>query len=183
MLELLVVMAMIILLATAALPSFTGLKNNGDQKAAADQVRGLIADARGLAMSTGTPYRLAITGTGDKVRLAPDDANFTTATVVDTPSASAVAIEIKLHNATVMAASDSESTQISADSDNWTTLGTFLPNGTCRETMTVIEIHENGFPALKILLRGVTGTARILQPDAVVNSSNSNSAASGGPPP
>ena len=163
LLELMVVLVLLIILAAVALPSFSGLKGNADQRAAADQLRARIADARGLALQETVTYRLAINKDGTKIRVAPDTQDFAHVAVSDEATGAARAIETTLEKATVAMAADSET---GANSDDWITLGTFLPNGTCREDSIVIEVNETNFPPIRILLRGVTGTARLLIPDS-----------------
>ena len=170
LLELLVVMAFIILLATAAMPSLFGLKRNAEQKATADRVRGLIADARGLAITDGVPYRLAITSSGDRIRMAAEGPDFATQAAADASNAATKTVEYKLEKTNITVAADSDSGEAApiAGSDGWITLGTFLPNGTCRADggidTTMIEVNETGYPPMQIRLRGITGTARLLPP-------------------
>jgi type II secretory pathway pseudopilin PulG len=168
--ELVIVLAMLIILAAATLPSFSAIRGNTDQKAGADVLRARIADARGLAMQEGSAYRLAVHQDGTRIRLAPDVAEFANVPASSVASAGVKALEVQLEKVTINVAADSESGgPAAADQDSWVTIGTFLPNGTCREIHTVIEVHEADFPPIKILLRGVTGTARILQNDPGTN--------------
>ena len=166
LLELMVVLALLIILAAVTLPSFAGLKGNSDQRAAADTVRGRIADARGLAMDQGVPYRLAVHQDGSKIRLAPDLPNFSELPVSDEATGSATAIETTLDKVTINVAADSEGGAPVADPAGWITLATFLPSGICRESGVTVEVHETDFPPIRIQLRGVTGTSRVLQPEA-----------------
>lgn len=161
-----VVLVLLIILASATLPSFAGLKGNADQKAAMDLLRARIADARGLAMEEAATYRLAVNKDGTKIRLAPESADFSHLAAFEDAGGGAKAIETTLDKATITISSDSEA---GADQDDWITIGTFLPNGTCREDSTLVEVHEGNFPAMKILLRGVTGTARLVLPDSSAN--------------
>lgn len=167
LLELLVVLALLIILATVTIPTFSGIRGNADQKAAADQVRGRIADARGLAMQEGVPYRLAVHQDGSRLRLAPDVPEFGQLPTSAVVTSSATAIEVALTNATVKVVADTASgDQRTADGSGWITVGTFLPDGTCREDDSLIEVRETGFETpIRIRLRGVTGSARVLRPD------------------
>ena len=135
LMEMIAVLAIILILASVTYPTFRGLKGNSDQKAAADAVRGQVADARGLAMFHGQPYRMAVSSDGTRVRIAPDTLDFSTHPAASTPSAAATAIELKLERATA-AVEDDEYGSAQADGGGWITVGTFLPDGTCRA-----EIH------------------------------------------
>lgn len=168
LLELMVVLALLIILAAVTLPSYAGLKGNSDQRAAADQFRSRVADARGLAMQEALPYRLAINSDGTKIRVAPDTADFASTACSDEAYGGAKAIETTLVKTTVSIESETDAPD-PMGSDSWTTVATFLPNGTCREDATIVDVNEPGFPPIRILLRGVTGTAKVLQPDSSNN--------------
>ena len=164
--ELVIVLAVLIILAAVTLPSFEGLKGNSEQKASADRVRGLVADARGLAMSEGMPYRLALSSDGKRIRLAPDVAEFAQLPVATEMSAATKAVEIRFERTLIEVEEVSEGEVESAASDDWITIATFLANGTCREISTVLRVNEGTFTPIRIQVRGVTGTATILQADS-----------------
>lgn len=165
LLELLVVLAMLLILAAVTLPSFTGLRGNADQKAAADQVRARIADARGLAMEKGIPYRLAVYSDGTKIRLAPDGIDFAELPASDQITGSSAAVEQTFQKVTVGLYADPESPQPHSDDSGWLTVATFLPDGTCKEDSATIEVREPGFPPMRLRIRGVTGTAKVMPLD------------------
>ena len=170
LLEIVVVLAILIILASVTLPSFSAIRGNSDQKAGLDSLRARIADARGLAQQEGTAYRLAVNEDGTRVRLAPDVAEFAHLPASNAASANVKVLEIALGKVTVTVPSTPENGErIGADQDGWITLGTFLPNGTCREDSTVIEVNEPSFPPIRLLLRGVTGTARVVRNDSSAN--------------
>lgn len=165
LIELLVVLAIIVLLAAVTLPTLSGLKGNVEQQAAADQFRARIADARGLAMQEAVPYRLALSSDGTKIRVAPDTSEFSLLACSDEASGTAKAIETTLTKATVeleAATDDGES----AIEDDWITVATFLPNGTCREATAVVRVNELGFPPIRIQLRGLTATSLVIRADS-----------------
>lgn len=165
LLELMVVLAIIVLLSVMAFPSFSGLKGNADQKAAADELRARIADARGLAMQESVPYRLAVSTDGTKVRVAPDTPEFATTPCSAESYGGAKAIETILKNATVTVAEDAQDSDAPGEKDAWFTVATFLPNGTCRESGATVEVKETSFPSIRIHLRGLTGTASVVTGD------------------
>jgi hypothetical protein len=144
-------------------------------------LRAAIADTRGLALNEGTPYRLAASTDGKKLRIAPDTAEFGKIPVAYGLTSAAKAIELSLENVTVTVSDESDNSQ--ATEDDWITIGIFLPNGTCRQDNMLIEVHEADFPPMKVLLRGVTGTARIYQPDRGTGSNGAISRSSSGAKP
>jgi len=82
LMELVLVLAIGVVLATIAYPALSGLSGNKGltgkrgQTAALDGVRGAVAKARALAMKNGTPYRLAIVPGKGNYRIAPDTDQF-----------------------------------------------------------------------------------------------------------
>jgi prepilin-type N-terminal cleavage/methylation domain-containing protein len=166
LMEMVAVLAVVLILGAVTVPTLNGLKGNADQRAAADAVRERIADARGLAMEQGQPYRLAVSADGTRLRVAPDGEEFASAQAAQESSSAATAIETKLDKAKATVAADEEYGPPPADGGGWVTIGTFLPDGTCREVGATIEVHEGRFPVLRIHLRGVSASARVLHPDA-----------------
>jgi prepilin-type N-terminal cleavage/methylation domain-containing protein len=165
LIELLLVLAILVLLAAVTLPSLTGLKGNSEQQAAVDQMRGRIADARGLAMQEAVPYRLALSSDGKKIRVAPDTPEFGSVACSDEATGGAKTIETTLTMCTVELEASVDEGEASPTEDSWVTVATFLPNGTCREVLAVVRVMETGFPPIRIQIRGLTGTSTVLSND------------------
>jgi prepilin-type N-terminal cleavage/methylation domain-containing protein len=160
-LELLVVLAMLLLLAALTLPSFAGLRGNSKQKAASDIVRTRIANARTRAMETGVPHRLAISADGKKIRLGPDVPDFANLSASTLGNLNAAVNEDSL-DADAGLQNDDGAANNEGTADGWKTIATFKPDGTCVEDHAIVTLQEEGFPPLRIQIRGITGTARIL---------------------
>jgi type II secretory pathway pseudopilin PulG len=161
--EVMLVMALLVILGAVVLPSFAGMKGNADQKAAADLVRAVLADGHGLAAQSAIPYRLAIQQDGTRLRLAPDGPDFATLASAEHTGHSVTVLDLKIEKATLsLAQSRPDAPLPTADSGGWITAATFMPDGTCLEDRVLIEVHEKGFPAMRISLRGITGTTRVL---------------------
>src|SRR4051794_6473989 len=127
--ELVCVMALIVVLGAAVLPSMTGLYGDTHQRAAADLFNTRLAEARAKAMETGQPYRVALNG--DKLRVAPEGDDFATLPP-DTPAAYASkATEDTLDKATAGLTGVAGAAAPDADQAGWATIATFLPDGTC----------------------------------------------------
>ena len=165
LMESMAVLAVLLIIAAVTFPTFRGLTGNSDQKAAADVVRGRIADARGMAMEYGQPYRLAISADGTRIRLAPDTQDFATLPAAEYASGSAICLESRLDKCTAGLAADDDGVAPGSDGE-WQTVGTFLPDGTCREVGTIVTISEANYPPLRIQLRGVSGSSRVLPNDS-----------------
>ncbi len=68
---------------------------------------------------------------------------------------------------------DKASAHVLPDADNpepervggWTTVATFLPDGTCREANVTVEVREQTFAPIRIQIRGVTGGTRLMPVD------------------
>jgi len=165
LLELMIVLLLLIILAAVTLPSLTGLKGNAEQRSASDLMRARIADARGLAMQEAVPYRLALSADGARIRVAPDNAGFASAACSDEATGGAKAIETTLTKASVQLEAATEGEDTSPAEDDWITVATFLPNGTCREVAAIVRVIEAGFPPMRIQIRGLTGTTQMLPYD------------------
>ncbi|HEX4607607.1 MAG TPA: hypothetical protein VH092_05315 [Urbifossiella sp.] len=129
-----------------------------------------------MAMEYGQAYRLAISTDGTRIRLAPDTLDFSSAPVVNAPGSAVTALETRLDKATAGLIADDDTSAPGGDG-NWVTIGTFLPDGTCRETGSLIQIHEGNFPPIQIQLRGMSASARVLPLNATVNNTNGASSA------
>ena len=162
LLEILVVLALFLILGTIVIPSISGVYGNTRQKVAADVLRARLSDARALAMETGVPYRIAISGDNTKIRVAPDGLEFASMSASTQASAQAKAIETTLEKATAEREIDPDEPPAAADSDGWQTIATFLPDGTCKEDIVTVRLLEGQFPPLRIQVRGVTGGSRTL---------------------
>ena len=160
--EMLCVLAVIIILAAATLPSISSFYGNSRQKAGVDLFRARLADARALAMETGTNYRIAISEDGTKIRVAPDGQDFATAPAATQPSFGAKVMESEFDKkvtAEVWADADDPPPLID---QGWVTVATFLTDGTCKEDTVVVRVKEGDFPPMRVLVRGVTGGSRTL---------------------
>jgi prepilin-type N-terminal cleavage/methylation domain-containing protein len=165
--ELIAVMAVLVLLAAAVLPSIGSFRGDSNQRAAADFLRGELAVARARAMEEGVPYRLAVTEDGTRIRRAPDGLNFSEATVTTNPDANATGIEytVKAVKVAVVAAEG----QQAAVADGWITIATVMPDGTCREDITLVEIKEDDRPSMFVRVRGVTASSKVVPASSAPN--------------
>jgi prepilin-type N-terminal cleavage/methylation domain-containing protein len=163
-LELLVVLALLVILGAAILPSISGIAGNVRQKAASDLVRARMADARAKAIETNQPYRVALSDDGTRIRVGPDGADYAT-----TPPDRPVGYQSKVTEDAI----EKASAHVLLDPNDpppehdggWTTVATFLPDGTCREAHVTVEVRERDFPPIRIRVRGVTGGTKLLPVD------------------
>jgi len=158
--EVLAVMTVLVILAAILAPSLRSFTRDTKVQAASDLIRGRIADARGEAMEHGRPYRLAVSQDGKKVRIAPDDQNFDTATVTSDEIAPMVA-EDALPKDVTATSQPQDGTAPAVDADGWTRVVTFQPDGTCREDAVVIRIRQPNMYPIVIRIRGLTGAATV----------------------
>ncbi len=165
--ELIVVMALLLLLAAVVLPSVGAFRGDTRQKGAADALRGELATARGRAMEEGRPYRIAISQGGNRIRRAPDTQDFGTVTAFGHPDSSAAVVEYELAHVTAEVVEVNNSTSGIVTESGWTTIATVLPNGSCLEDSVIVAVRDvtnsTGMP-MRIFIRGLTGTSRILSP-------------------
>ena len=73
-----------------------------------------------------------------------------------------LAVASALNNLVAYAADAETGARATGDQDDWITLGTFLPNGTCREDSMLVLIKEEGAGTLRVRVRGLTGSSRVV---------------------
>lgn len=159
--EMVVVLVVLIVLAAAVAPTIPAFYGNTRQKAAVDIIRTRLAEARAKAIEDGQPYQVSVNQDRTRIRLAPDGWG-----PADHPADSgsnflAKVIEDALDQATVEIVADPTTSIPAADQTGWITVGTFLPDGTCREVGTMLAVRESDYSPIMIHVRGVTGGTRI----------------------
>lgn len=131
-LELMVVLAIILILGAIVGPSLFAFWGNNRTKAGVDMVTARLADARGAAIGQGRPYRVCIAPDGLTVRVCPDESEQTEELATEQLSPP-VFEQDTLPAGVVVTPKMTGTTSAPADTDGWTTLAVFLPDGTCRE--------------------------------------------------
>ncbi|MBP3959472.1 prepilin-type N-terminal cleavage/methylation domain-containing protein [Gemmata sp. G18] len=158
--EVLVVMAILLLLAAVVLPSIGAFRGDSRPRAAADVIRGELATARGRAMLESRPYRIAIGANGTRIRRAPDGPEFAETAAFEHADGGAAVVEYAFDYVTAELLSDPSA---ASDSGNgWTTIAVVLPNGTCLDDNIIVGVREDSGSPLRIQIRGLTGTSRVL---------------------
>lgn len=158
--ELIAVIAVLLLLAAVVLPSVTAFRGDTRHRAAADAIRGELAVARARAMEEGRPYRVAVSQDKKRLRRAPDSDAFAQAAGSDGPSGSAAVVDYELEHVTAEVASETDLPP--EPIDGWVTLAVVLPDGTCRDDSVFVTVTEPGNGSLRLHVRGLTGTSRVV---------------------
>ena len=158
LLELVVVMAILLLLAAVVLPSIGAFRGDTRLRAAADVIRGELATARGHAMESGVPYRVAINQAGTRIRRAPDGPEFAQTEAFGHPDGNAKVVEYAFEHVTAEILAGPES----AGDSEWRTIATLLPDGTALEENVVVGVREDDRQPMRIHVRGLTGTSRVV---------------------
>jgi prepilin-type N-terminal cleavage/methylation domain-containing protein len=170
--ELLLVLALLTVLAAVAYPSLDAMYGNFRVTAAADMVRAAWAQARAHAMNDGYAYRFSVVPGRGNYRVAPDVADFwggngAPASALDPDNPPFVYEDVLPRSVRFRTAKggvetdlagggDSSSPVGSVDPGSWTTIATFLPDGTAREDVELV-FQARGARALALKLRGLTG--------------------------
>ncbi len=154
-LELVVVMVIVLILAAIVGPSLVGFWSNNRTKAAVDTVTARLSDARGAAISQGRAYRVSASPDGRMVRVSPDESEPTEQLTSEEPVTD-VWQQDTLPTGVVLTPTILGEVS-AADADGWTTLVTFLPDGTCREAASEFELAEPNVTPQVVRVRGLTG--------------------------
>jgi len=183
LLELCAVMALIVILASIAIPSYSGLMAGARVDAAGDMVLARMADARSMAMEQGTPFRFGfIPGTG-RYQIAADDSP-----LWQNAGSQGTTIDAKDHVAGELPQDVIFTTDVGALANSgggsgggggWHMGGVFLPDGMARggfnpDGTTIDDVtFYFGMPGRApqgVRVRGLTGTVRLFDPaDAEAN--------------
>ena len=170
--ELVLVLAILVVLAALAYPSLDSMYAGYRITAAADMVQASWASARARAMDEGRPYRFAVLLNKGNFRIAPEGADYWSGgdpAALGDPSAAGLVIEEVLPKGVRVCTHDASQTSGyesggdyampvgSIDPSSWTSLVTFLPDGTAREDVVEIVLHAQGARPLLLRLRGLTG--------------------------
>jgi prepilin-type N-terminal cleavage/methylation domain-containing protein len=163
LIEVLVTMAVLVILGGILAPTLSTMSGSTKSKAAADTLRGRIADARGAAIDDARPYRLAMSPDGLRLRVSPDDQAFMNmAATGDEDDAGPLIAESDLPDG-VKIEMDADGAEQVTDEAGWVRIATFLADGTCREDSATLTIREAGVKPIRIRIRGLTGTAATLE--------------------
>ena len=167
-LELVIVLAILIILGSVIVPTLANYYGNSRQVAASDLIRQRVVEGRAKAMEQGIWYRLAINQDKKRIRLAPDNQNFSSSSPSpdSSPAPNAQVIEDKLDGkVTAEVSFDPNDPRSSNNSDDWLTVMTIGPEGICREQYnTTVTVKESNFQPLLIQVRGLVGSAAIVPP-------------------
>jgi hypothetical protein len=179
--ELVLVLAVLVVLAALIYPSFDSMYGGYRLTAAADMVRASWASARARALDEGRPYRFAVIQGKGNYRIAPDSPEFWAGNggspdasgtdnqpliVEETlPKGVRFASLEAMRNNGLDQSGDSFLPPGSVDPSTWSTVATFLPDGTAREDVE-IAFHGRGGRPLLLRLRGLTGIVTVKTYDA-----------------
>ncbi len=173
--ELLLVVVLVVLLAAIAYPTMDSVLATFRMTEAADMVRANWADARAHAMNEGQAYRFAVVPGQGNFRVAPDSPDFWSGK--DPPAATdpnnpPLVVDDALPRGVRFSTPDayqSASADKSADSalppgavdpGSWSTLVTFLPDGTTKEDVEIVFTGPGAQP-LEVRLRALTGAVSV----------------------
>jgi prepilin-type N-terminal cleavage/methylation domain-containing protein len=158
--ELIVVMTLLLLLAAVILPSVGAFRGDSRQRAGADMIRGELAIARSRAMDEGRPYRVALSQDGKRIRRAPDVLEFAQMPAAERADGSALAVDYPFEHVTAEVLTEQD--MVLEATDGWVTIATVQPDGTCREDQVLVVITEPDNGSLRVRVRGLTGSSRVV---------------------
>jgi prepilin-type N-terminal cleavage/methylation domain-containing protein len=189
LLEMLLVLALLVIIASIAVPSFQGYSPYFKTTAAVDQVRGRWNDARAKAIEQGRPYRFAIKPGDTGFRIAPDDPEFWggsssgSSNDADDPSMRPFIVEDDLDGVTFSLNPTSNSggggnnanpnngntpnggasTSGSVSANGWTQVVVFLPDGTT-DVDVDMQLAATGTRPMGLKIRSLTGAITATRP-------------------
>jgi prepilin-type N-terminal cleavage/methylation domain-containing protein len=157
LIEIMVVIAVIVIIGAMVVPTLSNTERDLPIKSAGDTFRARLAEARGLAIENGQPIRFSLSPDGRKIRYAVDNDQFG-ATGDDN-----LGDELTLPKTVSARIINDDSGEATIDAAGWTRVATFLPDGTCRETVVEVELNQPNTYSLVVRLRGLTGNVTIIK--------------------
>jgi len=160
--ELLVVLALLVVIAALAVPTLEGMSPYFKTTAAVDQVRAHWNEARVHSIEEGRPYRFAIKPNTGSYRVAPDSAQYWGGNEGNGGGQSD-------DSGTKLDLSDDLPDGVTfsygggGGSDGWSTIVTFLPDGTTLEDVEVM-FQSTGTRPMGLRIRSLTGTITAIRP-------------------
>jgi len=180
--ELMLVLILILVVAVLSYPSLESMKGSFEITAATDQVRAAWALARARAVEEARPYRFAAVPQKGNYRIAPDSGEFwqgSPPVSTDNPTDKPLVVEEAVPKGVAFAIGDTtvvtgtvDDTVLpigSIDLGQYTSVATFLPDGTSREDVRIV-FSKKGVRPVVMRLRGITGAVavRLLEDDVQV---------------
>ena len=167
LLEVILVVTLLVVIVSIAVPMFGRLYGDMRMDAAADTVRTNWAEARAHAMNEARPYRFAVKPGTNEFRVAPARVDYWPGTELPP-----VIGDISLGDSQPMDLSDSlpEGVTFSVedasapDDSGWVPYATFMPDGSCRDNVR-LRIESSDFKPITLRLRGMTGSVRMYRGD------------------
>ncbi len=158
LLELLLVMAIILITASLAVPAIEGMMTDSRMKAARDMVRARWADVRGQAMKEGRPYVFGVVDGTGKFIVEPEDDNAPSNTN-DKP----FKIEGVLPETVAFAVSQSNvgSSNSGHSTSGYQPIVVYLADGTARDDVSLMFGKENG-SLMGLKVRALTGSVTMI---------------------
>lgn len=161
LLEVILVLAILVLLSSLALPSLSRIQNDGKLDGSADAVRSAWTEARSHAVEEGQMYRFAIAADSGKFRVAPDRDDYWTGDAPPADDANPATVYEDNLPQGIRFTMSPDSSSPTADSGGWTRVATFLTDGTCRETSVEIRFSMTAMPPRIVRMRGMTGIVEV----------------------
>jgi prepilin-type N-terminal cleavage/methylation domain-containing protein len=176
--EVMLVMAVLVLLGTIALPSLDAMYADSRLSAGVDGVRSAMAQARNQAMEEGRPYRLAVIPGKGNYRIGPDSPDYWSGgdgPAASDPNGAAPVHEDALPQGVTFttdpnqgAPEPGEDTALapgSASPDQWATVMVFLPDGSAQDDVQMTFRARAANPVV-LRVRALTGviTTHVLRP-------------------
>jgi Tfp pilus assembly protein FimT len=173
--EIVLVVVLLVLLAAIAYPTLDSLLATFRMTEAADMVRATWADARAHAMNEGQAYRFSVVPGQGNFRVAPDSSDYWTGN--DPPNGpdpnnpplvydDALPRGIRFSTPDSYQSSSNDNSAASAsptgsvDPGSWSTIVTFLPDGTTTADVEIVFVGRGARP-LDVKLRALTGAVSV----------------------
>lgn len=169
LIEMVVVVAVVVVVTSLAVPFTRSMMSDSRQSAAGDMVRGRLADARAMALEEGRAYKVGVqTGTG-RIQIAPEEAacwdSVDSGAALQQQQPSAIFSD-KLPDEIIFGTAVDDflgrTSAVEAQS-TWRDAGVFLPDGSARGDVDIF-FGKVGVMPTRFRVRGLTGVVANVDP-------------------
>ncbi len=171
LMEVMLVMAVMVMFAAIGYPAIDSLYSGVKVDAASDAVRTAWSEAKTHAVNEGRAYRFAVVPGKGNYRVAPDGSDYWSGSAPPQadPDNPAIVLENALPKGIVFTLNDATAGPTDGDtalpeggvsSGQWSTVATFLPDGTADDDVKITLQMDGSRPTI-ISLRSLTGAVTV----------------------
>jgi prepilin-type N-terminal cleavage/methylation domain-containing protein len=166
LMEMLLVVALIVIAAAVSIPLMQTMLTDARITAAADSVRGQLAEAQARAMDEGRPWKFGVTANGSYYQLAPEDSSeWGNVTQEEVLKSDVIRGQLPREMVFALKTEDlfpKETSDPGPTDGQWTIVAVYLPTGGTRDDGKIF-FGKPGIVPMCLQVRSLTGAVTVEQ--------------------